>query len=61
IRCIEHTGKAKFITPFVGKQIDICDAFGFEMPDGCSPDYMSKKKHPKQRGRPRKKEIERDL
>jgi transposase len=61
IRCIEHTGKAKFITPFIGKQIDICDAFGFEVPDGCSPDYMSKKKCAKRRGRPRKKEVERDL
>lgn len=37
IRCIEHTGRSKFITPFIGKQIKICDAFGFEIPKGCSP------------------------
>ncbi len=29
IRCIEHNGKVKFITTFVGAQKDICEAFGF--------------------------------
>ena len=53
IRCIEHVGKAKFITPFVGAQIYICNAFGFDIPQGCSPDYLSKQKTPKQRGRPK--------
>ena len=61
IRCIEHTGRAKFITPFVGKQLDICDAFGFKVPQSCSPDYVSRKKHPKKRGRPRKRVTETDL
>lgn len=61
IRCIEHTGKAKFITPFVGAQIDICKAFGFELPKGCSPDYISRQKQPRRRSRPRKKVVERDL
>ncbi len=61
IRCIEHTGRAKFITPFVGKQLDICEAFGFEVPQGCAPDYVSRKKHPKKRGRPRKRATEMDL
>lgn len=61
IRCIEHTGKAKFITPFVGKQVDVCQAFDFEIPKGCSPDYVSKQKSPKRRGRPRKNIVERDL
>jgi transposase len=61
IRFIEHTGRAKFITPFVGGQIDICDAFGFKIPEGCSPDYASKRKSTKRRGRPRKKVVERDL
>ncbi|GEM_PF-5940197 len=51
IRCIEHRGKAKFITPFIGGQIDICHAFGFKIPEGCD---MSKKKTEKKRGRPRK-------
>jgi len=52
IRCIEHTGRAKFITPFVGRQLDICEAFGFDVPLGCSPDYVSKKKQPRKPGRP---------
>jgi transposase len=54
IRCIEHQGKAKFITPFVGDQVTICNAFGFTIPEGCAPIYMSKKKAEKKRGRPRK-------
>ena len=60
IRCIEHSGKFKFITPFVGAQIDICKAFGFTIPDGCAPVYVSKAK-PKggKRGRPAKPKIER--
>ena len=60
IRCIEHTGKAKFITPFVGSQLDVCEAFGFNVPDGCSPDYVSRQKREKRRGRPRKKVFEKD-
>ncbi|NCC91224.1 MAG: hypothetical protein EOM01_12845 [Spirochaetia bacterium] len=55
IRCIEHTNKAKFITPFVGNQLTICEAFGFEVPKGCSPDYKSKRHvEKKKRGRPKK-------
>lgn len=61
IRCIEHTGRAKFITPFVGRQLDICEAFGFDVPQGCSPDYVSRKKQPKRRVRPRKRITETDL
>ncbi len=37
IRCIEHDGHRKFITPFIGNQVSICDAFGFEVPEGCRP------------------------
>ena len=44
IRMIEHTNRAKFITQFVGAQLDICKAFGFEVPDGCAPAYMSRQK-----------------
>lgn len=33
IRCVEHNGKAKFITPFVGAQKDICVAFGLRIPE----------------------------
>ena len=61
IRCIEHTNKAKIITPFVGAQVDICDAFGVIIPEGCSPDYKSKRKESKKRGRPRKPLIEREI
>jgi len=61
IRCIEHTGKAKFITPFIGAQVDICRAFEFPIPLDCAPDYVAKQKHPKRRGRPKRITIERDL
>ena len=60
IRCIEHRGRLKFITPFVGAQVEICKAFGFEIPESCAPDYTSRKKSatPK-RGRPAKPKVER--
>ena len=59
IRCIEHTGKMKFITPFVGSQVDICRAFGFDIPDGCAPVYVSKVKPvTRKRGRPAKAKVE---
>ncbi len=54
IRCIEHNGRAKFITPFVGAQKDICKAFGFDIPEGCGTEYKSRKVSPKRRGRPAK-------
>lgn len=54
IRCVEHTGKAKHITPFVGGQIDIANAFGFKIPDNCAPKYTSRKKDAARRGRPSK-------
>ena len=54
IRCIEHTNRAKFITPFVGGQLDICEAFGFKIPEGCTPKYASRKKSAPRRGRPSK-------
>ena len=59
IRCIEHSGRLKFITPFVGAQVDICNAFGFEIPKGSAPDYTSRKKSttPK-RGHPAKPKVE---
>ena len=53
IRCIEHKGHAKKITPFVGGQLEICKVFGFEVPKGCEPGYKSRKAGRK-RGRPRK-------
>ena len=53
IRCIEHKGHAKKITPFVGAQLDICKAFAFEVPKGCEPGYKSVKVG-RRRGRPKK-------
>lgn len=58
IRCIEHGGHRKFITPFVGDQITICDAFGFEIPNGCRPTYTSRKSTKGKRGRPAKPQVE---
>ena len=54
IRIVEHKGKAKHITPFVGRQLDICDAFGFVVPDGCAPKYKPRKAKTKGPGRPPK-------
>ena len=60
IRCIEHKGRMKFITPFIGAQVKICEAFGFNIPDGCAPIYRSKTKSTvKKKGRPPKAKIER--
>jgi len=58
IRCIEHKGHARHITPFVGKQVDICKVFCFEIPDGCEPNYTSRKSKTKKRGRPVKPATE---
>ena len=54
--------RSKWICPvtlFVGKQIDIAETFGFEIPDGCGKKYKSKRvKAQKGPGRPRKqKEV----
>jgi transposase len=61
IRCIERTNRAKVITPFVGEQIDICEAFGFEIPEGCAPVYPSRQKIKRKRGRPPRRTVECDL
>jgi len=59
IRCIEHNGRMKFITPFVGAQVDICKAFGFSIPEGCAPLYVSKAvSTDKKRGRKPKAKTE---
>jgi transposase len=60
IRCVEHTNRVKLITPFVGAQVDICKAFDVEIPEGCAPDYVSKRKFKRKRGRPRKPATEYD-
>ena len=60
IRLIEHTNRAKVITPFVGAQVDICREFGFDIPEGCAPTYVSRQKPARKRSRPPKKAVERD-
>ena len=35
-------------------------AFGFKIPEGCAPLYISRKKSPKRRGRPAKRKIIRE-
>jgi hypothetical protein len=61
IRMIEHPNRAKVITPFIGAQVDICEAFGFDIPKGCAPNYTSRQKSEHKRGRPPKKILEDDL
>lgn len=55
VRCIEQAGKMRTMTPFVGAQLDICEAFGFDIPEGCAPRYRPRKVEPKRPGRPRKR------
>ena len=57
IRYIEHPNTKPTITPFVGDQVKICDAFGFEIPDGCAPEYVVRKTNKGKRGRPRKNKL----
>lgn len=59
IRSIEHSGRMKFITPFVGSQVDICKSFGFAISEGCATVYISKSQPTsKKRGRPAKPKTE---
>ena len=57
IRYIEHPNTKPAITPFVGDQVKICEAFGFEIPDGCAPEYVVRKTNKGKRGRPRKNKL----
>ena len=57
IRYIEHPGTKAFITPFISGQVDICDAFGFEIPAGCAPEYVVRKTNKGKPGRPRKNKL----
>ena len=61
IRLIEHTNRAKVITPFVGTQVDICEAFGFNIPEGCAPAYTSRQQPKSKRGRLTKPKTEKGL
>ena len=61
IRLIEHKNRAKVITPFIGKQVDISQAFDCAIPEGCAPTYTSRQKPQRKRGRPPKPKVERNL
>ena len=61
IRLIEHTNRAKVITPFIGKQVEICEAFGFAIPEGCAPVYISRQKPKRKWGRLPKPKVEKSL
>ena len=42
IECTEQEGKAKVLSEFIGKQVAIFDAFGFEIPKDCRPSTPSR-------------------
>ncbi|MDR1608622.1 MAG: transposase [Deltaproteobacteria bacterium] len=50
IRCIERPNHDNAITPFMGAQLDICKAFGFEIPEESSPTRESDQKFPRKKG-----------
>lgn len=56
IRCIEHPSHPFALTPFIGLQVNICEAFNFEIPEDCAP--TSCQQRPKgKRGRPPKELV----
>ena len=57
IRYIEHPNTKPTITPFVGDQVKICETFGFNIPEGCAPEYVVRKTNKGKRGRPRKNKL----
>ena len=57
IRYIEHPNTKPTLTPFVGDQVKICEAFGFDIPDGCAPECVDRKTNKGKRGRPRKNKL----
>ena len=57
IRYIEHPNTKATITPFIGSQIKVCEAFGFEIPEECAPEYVARKTTKGMRGRPRKNKL----
>ncbi|MGM9781708.1 MAG: hypothetical protein ACI3Y7_07640 [Candidatus Cryptobacteroides sp.] len=50
----EEGKPGRLLILFVGAQINIANAFGFTIPDGCAPKYTSRKKDASHRGRPAK-------
>ena len=54
IKYVEHSNTKAYVTPFIGKQNDICEAFGITAPEGCAPAYATPAQPTAKRGRPRK-------
>ncbi len=55
IRAIEEPGHRMVMTPFVGAQLKICEAFGIPVPPECKPGHEFKRV--RQQGRPRKTPV----
>jgi hypothetical protein len=47
---IEQANKKTMITAYEGAQLDICEAFGISVPDGCVPTYKANRKQDKWKG-----------
>ena len=41
----------------ISDYLDICDAFGFEIPAGCASEYVVRKTNKGKPGRPRKNKL----
>lgn len=54
IRCTEHTGRGKSLSPFVGDQVAVCRNLGIDIPTGCEPGNPPRKVSGRKRGRPPK-------
>lgn len=44
VHYVEHSHRDGIITPFIGKQLEVCQAFGFPVPEGCEPIYLRSRK-----------------
>lgn len=47
IHCVEHSHRDRIITPFIGKQIDVCEEFDLAIPKGCEPIFIRSRKRKK--------------
>ena len=54
IRFISHPGTDPYMTPFVSKQVEICQKLNIPIPKGCAPQYAETAEPGRRRGRPRK-------
>ncbi len=57
IRYIEHPHTKPLLTPFVGKQLEVCEAFDLDVPEGCSPSYPVRQTSRGKCGQPRKNPV----